>query len=78
MGWRSDLALQQLVRDTGVEVDYRYKLENIDLWETVVITNNKSALTERPAARSRMRESPMNSAHARLAHRLTSGGLAVR
>jgi phosphatidylethanolamine/phosphatidyl-N-methylethanolamine N-methyltransferase len=44
LGWRSDLALQDLIRNTGVEVDYRYKLESIDLWETVVITNNKSAL----------------------------------
>ena len=49
LGWRSDLALQDLVRRTGVEVDYRYKLESIDLWETVVITNNKSALTAAPA-----------------------------
>ena len=44
LGWRSDLALQDLIRSTGVEVDYRYKLESIDLWETVVITNTKSAL----------------------------------
>jgi phosphatidylethanolamine/phosphatidyl-N-methylethanolamine N-methyltransferase len=44
LGWRSDLALQDLVRRTGVEVDYRYKLESIDLWETVVLSNNKSAL----------------------------------
>ena len=46
LGWRSDLALQDLIRRTGVEIDYRYKLESIDLWETVVITNNKSALPE--------------------------------
>lgn len=46
MGWRSDLALQDLIRRTGVEINYRYKLESIDLWETVVITNNKSALPE--------------------------------
>ena len=45
LGWRSDLALQDLIRNTGVEVDYRYKLESIDLWETVVITNTKSALS---------------------------------
>ena len=45
LGWRSDLALQDLIRRTGVEIDYRYKLDSIDLWETVVITNNKSALT---------------------------------
>lgn len=44
LGWRSDLPLQDLVARTGVQVDYRYKLESIDLWETVVITNNKSAL----------------------------------
>lgn len=44
LGWRSDLALQDLIRRTGVEIDYRYKLESIDLWETVVITNTKSAL----------------------------------
>lgn len=44
LGWRSDLALQDLLRRTGAQVDYRYKLESIDLWETVVMTNNKSAL----------------------------------
>jgi phosphatidylethanolamine/phosphatidyl-N-methylethanolamine N-methyltransferase len=44
LGWRSDLALQDLIRSTGVEIDYRYKLESIDLWETVVMTNNKSAM----------------------------------
>jgi phosphatidylethanolamine/phosphatidyl-N-methylethanolamine N-methyltransferase len=44
LGWRSDLALQDLIRRTGVEVDYRYKLESLDLWETVVMSNNKAAL----------------------------------
>lgn len=44
LGWRSDLALQDLIRQTGVEIDYRYKLESIDLWETVVMSNNKSAV----------------------------------
>jgi len=50
LGWRSDLALNDLIRRTGVEVDYRYKLESIDLWETVVISNNKSALAPSLAA----------------------------
>jgi len=45
LGWRSDLALQDLIRQTGVEIDYRYKLESIDLWETVVMVNNKSAIS---------------------------------
>jgi phosphatidylethanolamine/phosphatidyl-N-methylethanolamine N-methyltransferase len=47
LGWRTDLALQDLIRRTGVTVDYRYKLDSIDLWETVVINNDKSALAER-------------------------------
>lgn len=44
LGWRSDLALPELIRQTNMQIDYRYKLESIDLWETVVMTNNKSAL----------------------------------
>ena len=46
IGWRSDLALQDLLDQTGAVVDYRYKLRNIDLWETVVLTNNKSAVVK--------------------------------
>ena len=45
LGWRSDLALSDLIKKTGVQIDYRYKLESLDLWETVVICNNKSMLT---------------------------------
>lgn len=44
LGWRSDLALPELIRNTGMQIDYRYKLDTVDLWETVVMTNNKSAL----------------------------------
>ena len=50
LGWRSDLPLHDLIRRTGVEVDYRFKLESIDLWETVVITNNKNRRTFTPPA----------------------------
>lgn len=46
LGWRSDLPLQELVEKTGVTVDYRYKLTTPDLWETVVITNNKAPRTK--------------------------------
>lgn len=52
LGWRSDLALQELIRQTGLEIDYRYKLESIDLWETVVVTNNKSAIRSRSTSDS--------------------------
>jgi phosphatidylethanolamine/phosphatidyl-N-methylethanolamine N-methyltransferase len=44
LGWRSDLPLQDLVRRTHLEVDYRYQLSAVDLWETVVVTNTKSAV----------------------------------
>lgn len=35
LGWRSDLSLQKLIRSTGLHIDYRYKIEPLDLWETV-------------------------------------------
>lgn len=44
LGWRSDLALSELIHRTGMQIDFRYRLESIDLWETVVICNNKSML----------------------------------
>jgi phosphatidylethanolamine/phosphatidyl-N-methylethanolamine N-methyltransferase len=46
LGWRSDLALTDLIAATGIEVDYRFKLEAIDLWETVVIRNTKADDTQ--------------------------------
>ena len=49
IGWRSDLALQDLLDRTGASVDYRYKLRHVDLWETVVLSNNKSAVPATPA-----------------------------
>jgi phosphatidylethanolamine/phosphatidyl-N-methylethanolamine N-methyltransferase len=45
LGWRSDLPLHELIQQTGAEVDYRFKLEHIDLWETVVLCNNKSLIS---------------------------------
>jgi phosphatidylethanolamine/phosphatidyl-N-methylethanolamine N-methyltransferase len=41
LGWRSDLALRDLMQHTGIEIDYRYKMTTPDLWETVVFTNKK-------------------------------------
>ena len=35
LGWRSDLSLQQLIRSTDLRIDYRYKIETLDLWETI-------------------------------------------
>ena len=50
LGWRSDLALQDVIRATNLQIDYRFKLGSIDLWETVVTTNDKSALLACAAA----------------------------
>jgi len=35
LGWKSDVSLQELISKTGLEIEYRYKLDNVDLFETV-------------------------------------------
>lgn len=44
IGWRSDLSLERLMHETGLNVDFRYKLDAVDLWQTVFITNDGRAL----------------------------------
>ncbi len=44
LGWRSDLCLQELLDKTGLEVDFRYKLDQVDLFQTVFITNRPSTV----------------------------------
>ncbi|HSW44942.1 MAG TPA: methyltransferase domain-containing protein [Phycisphaerae bacterium] len=39
LGWRSDLCLQELTQRAGMEVDFRYKLDNVDLFQIVFMTN---------------------------------------
>jgi phosphatidylethanolamine/phosphatidyl-N-methylethanolamine N-methyltransferase len=41
IGWKSDLSLEELIHETGLQVDYRYKLDQMDLWETVFATNDR-------------------------------------
>jgi len=43
LGWKSDLCLFELLRETGLEVDFRYKLDHVDLFQTVFLTNRPSA-----------------------------------
>jgi len=50
LGWRSDLNLQDLINETGLEVDYRYKLDQVDLFQTVFITNHPSRRSSRQTA----------------------------
>jgi phosphatidylethanolamine/phosphatidyl-N-methylethanolamine N-methyltransferase len=42
LGWRSDLCLHELIEKTGLEVDFRYKLDQVDLFQTVFVTNRLS------------------------------------
>lgn len=43
IGWRSDLSLERLMGETGLDVDFRYKIDAVDLWQTVFITNDSRA-----------------------------------
>jgi phosphatidylethanolamine/phosphatidyl-N-methylethanolamine N-methyltransferase len=37
LGWKSDLALEHLLGEVGIECEEKYKLTKPDLWETVVL-----------------------------------------
>ena len=37
IGWRSDLALEDCLRDTGLSVQYNFKMTQLDLWQIVVL-----------------------------------------
>ena len=41
IGWRSDLALEYLVRYAGLSIQRTYSLNKIDLWKVVYVSNNK-------------------------------------
>jgi len=41
IGWRSDLDLNHLIRETSLEVRDNYKLKPFDLWQFVFAVNNK-------------------------------------
>lgn len=65
LGWRSDLNLHELLKDTDLEVDFRYKTKNFDLWEIVFLRNSTPrlisydcAMQASPPANSDWRFSP--------------------
>ncbi|MFQ5904449.1 MAG: class I SAM-dependent methyltransferase [Candidatus Binatia bacterium] len=41
IGWRSDLPLDYLVEEGGLDIDMKYKMRKLDLWKVVLATNNK-------------------------------------
>lgn len=49
LGWKSDLSLEDLIRKTDLQIDYRYKLDMVDLFQTVFATIKPSAVSPRMA-----------------------------
>lgn len=41
VGWRSDLALDYLIKNGNLKIDNHYKLKKLDLWSVIMANNNK-------------------------------------
>lgn len=41
IGWRTDLDLDDLIYESNLHVNFKYKMNKFDLWKVVVATNNK-------------------------------------
>jgi phosphatidylethanolamine/phosphatidyl-N-methylethanolamine N-methyltransferase len=41
LGWRSDLALEDLIENANLKISLDYKMKKIDLWKVVFAVNNK-------------------------------------
>ena len=50
LGWRSDLALDEAMQQTGLEVEYSFKLRSVDLWTIVVMRPKHPRTDESPAS----------------------------
>jgi hypothetical protein len=37
VGWRSDLSLEEVLRNSELQVEYRFKMHLMDLWQIVVL-----------------------------------------
>lgn len=61
IGWRSDLSLEEAMHGVDLEVDYCFKLRQIDLWKIVVVSHRR----------------PRPQPHAAPAHDMPRGDLAV-
>lgn len=49
IGWRSDVALEDVLKLSELNVDYRFKTRLIDLWQIVVLTRSQPRRTPAPA-----------------------------
>lgn len=50
IGWKSDLALEEVLGQTKLHVAYRFKMRLLDLWQIVVLTDPKPGQSQGPAA----------------------------
>lgn len=41
VGWRSDLALDYLIKNGNLEINTQYKIKKLDLWSVITVNNNK-------------------------------------
>jgi phosphatidylethanolamine/phosphatidyl-N-methylethanolamine N-methyltransferase len=46
VGWRSDLNFHELLQEAKLEVDFRYKIRNIDFWDIVFLRNTDPRLLD--------------------------------
>jgi phosphatidylethanolamine/phosphatidyl-N-methylethanolamine N-methyltransferase len=46
VGWKSDLNLHELLKAAKLEVDFRYKLRNIDFWDVIFLRNTEPRLVD--------------------------------
>jgi phosphatidylethanolamine/phosphatidyl-N-methylethanolamine N-methyltransferase len=46
VGWRSDLNFHELLQEAKLEVDFRYKIRNIDFWDIVFLRNTDPRLID--------------------------------
>lgn len=49
LGWRSDLVLEDLIRGSGLNVEYMFKVSYLDLWQIVSLTRRELAARPAPA-----------------------------
>jgi phosphatidylethanolamine/phosphatidyl-N-methylethanolamine N-methyltransferase len=42
VGWKSDLPLADTIANTGLKIDYQFKMRYIDLWQVVVLSHESS------------------------------------
>lgn len=48
IGWRSDLALEEVLRGNDLHVEYRFKMRLVDLWQIVVLKHPGASAGPQP------------------------------